>query len=125
MKLEWNDDYADVGTYSLTITLDSGREVYLNVRDYCTCPYQQAQKVKNPREFGHYHPYDFEVDFCMGWSMQKGFNAPEYDLEKVKIWAEDFLLDGLIKNYKETLTELEELKINAEQAQAIKDTRRN
>lgn len=125
MKLEWNDDYADVGTYSLTITLDSGREVYLNVRDYYSCPYQQTQKAKNPREFEYYHPYDFEVDFGMGWSMQKGFNAPEYDLEKVKIWAEDFLLDGLIKNYKETLAELEELKINAEQAQAIKDTRRN
>lgn len=47
-----------------------------------------------------------------------------WTLEQVKIWAEDYLLDKYINHYKNVLEELKTLKKNAEQAQAIKESRR-
>lgn len=55
--------------------------------------------------------------------MSEGFNKP-MTLEEVKIWAEDYLLDMLIKTYENTLANLEKEKTRAEWAKQYKENRR-
>lgn len=73
--------------------------------------------------WNRYHHYDYKVYGCWGWSMSEGFNKP-MTLEEVKIWAEDYLLDMLIKTYENTLANLEKEKTRAEWAKQYKENRR-
>lgn len=121
MKLTWEERGGHIGSWVLTVTTENGEEAWVNVRDF-TCPFMQEEFKRAPL-LKKEHPYDFTVSFCMGCSETLTFMAPEYNWEKVKIAAEDFLLDMFIERYNKVLRDLPSLKKDAEQAINIKEAR--
>lgn len=123
MKLEWEEKDKNIGSYTCYLIFDDGKKVDIWVKDY-TCQFEQEERKKNPRDWDYYNTHNFEVHFCNGFSMTEYFDAPEWSLEKVKLWAEDYLLDKLIERYTYALKELPQLEKEALQAQEIKNLRR-
>lgn len=105
MKLYWEKNGMSViGSYECVLELEDNYKLHIGICDY-TCKFQREEAKKNPVTFKRYHPYAFEVDFCQGYSMHKGFDET-WTLEEVKVWAENYLLDKLINEYnhmKETI----------------------
>ena len=121
MKLIWDDKNKDRGVYKLTLTTDEGSKQEITLWDYA-CPYRQEQ-LERDFGFNTNFLFGFVISYCHGYSMEESF-PNTWTLEQVKIWAEDYLLDKYINHYKNVLEELKTLKKNAEQAQAIKESRR-
>lgn len=122
-KFVWNEEFADIGSYHCELQLEEGYTLSIGVKDN-TCAYEQEQKKKNPVAWNRYHHYDYKVYGCWGgWLTSEGFNKP-MTLEEVKIWAEDYLLDMLIKTYENTLANLEKERTRAEWAKQYKENRR-
>lgn len=119
MKIKWNNNDADIGSYTCYLIFDDGKKVDIWVKDY-TCEFEQEESKKNR----YYNSHNFKVHFCNGFSMTEYFDAPEWSLEKVKLWAEDYLLDKLIERYTHALKELPQIEKEALQAQEIKNLRR-
>lgn len=118
MKLYWknNRQMAEIGSYECVLEDDDGYTQTIHIRDN-TCEFCRKEAAKDPITFKHYHPYAFEVDYCHGYSMSEGFDET-WTLERVKIWAEDYLLNGLINNYnhmKETIGQAEQEAIWAQE----------
>lgn len=74
MKLYWEEnEFAEIGSYSCVLELNEKHRFTIGVHDY-TCPFQRDQREKDPIRFDHYHPFAYEVDYCCGYSMHKGFD---------------------------------------------------
>lgn len=123
MEIKWNECNADIGSYTCYLIFDDEKKRDIRVKDF-TCKFEQEEKQRNPREHEYYHPHDFEVHYCNGYSMTEYFDAPEWNLEKVKLWAEDYLLDKVIERYNQTMRDLSRIEKEALQAQEIKNLRR-
>lgn len=122
MKIKWNDKDADIGFYEMELEFDDGSTRSISVWDY-TCPYER-KKIEEDRAYARNHPYAFEVSYCHGYSMHEVFDST-HTLEDVKIWAEDYLLDGIIAYYDDMLANLDTAKKRAEWAKQYKEKRKS
>lgn len=122
MKIKWNDKDADIGFHEMELEFDDGSTRSISVWDY-TCPYER-KKIEEDRTYARYHPYAFEVSYCCGYSMHEVFDST-HTLEEVKIWAEDYLLDGIIAYYDDMLANLDAAKKRAEWAKQYKEKRKS
>lgn len=121
MKLEWRNE-EDIGFYECTVTDNDGYEQHISLWDY-TCEYQSNKKATDAT-FHRYHPEDYEVSYCHGYSMHKAFDD-SHTLEEVKVWCEDYLLDKYINHYNDIIDNLESIKSKAEWATQFKNDRLN
>ena len=130
MRFEWDYENADIGSY--TCNLYDGDKIIndISFTDY-TSEFHQRYDEK-----GRYaRPYSFEVHWCSGWSMSKGFDYdPDYHnhtdengkwvggykgncthtVEDIKRWCENWLAQRYLASYYNTLAELDEMKARAE-----------
>lgn len=121
MKIIWDDRDADIGIYKMELKFDDGSTNGITVWDY-TCPYEK-QRIEEDKSYAKAHPYAFEVSYCHGYSMHEVFDN-SHTLEEVKVWAEDYLLNGLIEYYDNMLKDLNAAKKRAEWAKKYKETRK-
>ena len=101
MNLEWRNE-EDIGLYECVITEDDGHSESIFI------------KVK--------WTGDYEVDYCRGYAMRETFDS-SHTLEQIKVWCEDYLLDGYINLYNNTMANLEKIKSRAEWATQFKNNR--
>lgn len=120
MRIKWDDKDAEIGVHEMELELDDGSTRSITVWDY-TCPYEK-RCIAEDRSYARNHPYAFEVSYCHGYSMHEGFDD-SHTLEDVKIWAEDYLLNGIIEHYNDMLANLETAKRQAEWAEEYKKER--
>lgn len=120
MRIIWNDKDADIGFHEMKLELDDGSKRSITVWDY-TCPYEK-KRIAEDRSYARNHPYAFEVNYCHGYSMHEGFDD-SHTLEDVKIWAEDYLLNGIIAYYDDMIADLEAARKRAEWAKNYKEAR--
>lgn len=109
MKLEWRND-EEIGFYECTVTDDDGYTEDISIWDY-TCEWQKKRK-QDDYAYARCHPYAFEVRYCRGYSMHETFDDT-HTLNDVKVWCEDYLLDGYINRYNEIIFNLEKIKSQA------------
>ena len=119
MKLEWRND-EEIGFYECTVTDDDGYTEDISLWDY-TCEWQNKRKQED-FVYLRCHPHAFEVCYCRGYSMHETFDDP-YTLNDVKVWCEDYLLDGYINHYNDIMAELDKIKGRAEWARQFKKDR--
>ena len=119
MKIEWESN-ENIGHHECILTEDDGYQQTISLTDY-TCAFQRERKEKDC-SYKSYHPDAYEVRYCHGYSMHEVFDE-SYTLEDVKIWCEDYLLNGYIDHYNHILSNLEKIKRRAEWATLFKENR--
>lgn len=131
MKFVWNDSNADIGHYRCKLVDDDETVLEeIHFTDY-TNEWQQKDGRKN-----HYpRAYSFEVGYCCGFSMDKGFDYDDdyYDradedgfrlggyngtcthtVEDIKHWCEEYLAGFYIRGYRNMIKELDNAKRRSE-----------
>ena len=131
MKFVWDDSDADIGHYRCKlIDNDETTLEEIHFTDY-TNEWQQKDGQKN-----HYpRAYSFEVGYCCGFSMYKGFDYDDnyYDradedgfrlggyngkcthtVEDIKRWCEEYLAGMYIESYASMLKKLDDAKRRSE-----------
>lgn len=131
MKFIWNDSDADIGHYRCKLVDDDETVLEeIHFTDY-TNEWQQKDGRKN-----HYpRAYSFEVGYCCGFSMDKGFDYDDdyYDradedgfrlggyngtcthtVEDIKHWCEEYLAGFYIRGYRNMIKELDNAKRRSE-----------
>lgn len=131
MKFVWNDSDADIGHYRCKLIDDDETTLEeIHFTDY-TNEWQQKDGRKN-----HYpRAYSFEVGYCCGFSMNKGFDYDDdyYDradedgfrlggyngtcthtVEDIKHWCEEYLAGFYIRGYRNMIKELDDAKRRSE-----------
>ncbi len=135
LRFEWKDDL-DIGYYECFLYENNNVINDISFIDY-TCDFHQ----KDDKKCRYTRPYSFEVSWCHGWSMSKGFDYDEnYDkhwdedalkekgwhiptggyqghcthtVEDIKKWCENYLAQKYIGAYYETLAKLQDMKNKA------------
>lgn len=109
MKLEWRND-EEIGYYECVVTDNDGYTEDISLWDF-TCEYQKKRKQED-YAYARCHPYAYEVRYCRGYSMHETFDD-SHTLEWVKVWCEDYLLDGYINHYNDIIANFEKIKSQA------------
>ncbi len=125
MEFVWNDQDADIGIYECALLDDDGSKLDDTIfKDYTNEWVQQ-----NDKKCSHKRPYSFEVNYCRGYSMHKGFDYDEgylsrpgggyqgistHTVDDIKRWCEEYLAQKCIDVYEEMLSKFNAAKRRAE-----------
>lgn len=125
MEFVWNDRDADIGLYECALLDDDGSKLdEIIFKDYTNEWVKQ-----NDKENGYKRPYSFEVNYCRGSSMYKGFDHDEgyrsrpgggyqgvstHTVDDIKCWCEEYLAQKYIDVYEEMMSKFNTAKRRAE-----------
>ena len=130
LRFEWDYVNADIGIY--ICNLCDGNKI---INDISFIDYTSEFHQRYDEKERYIRPYSFEVHWCHGWSMSEGFDYDAdyrdhtdengklvggykgnctHTVDDIKKWCENWLAQRYLRNYYDTLKELDEMKRKAE-----------
>lgn len=122
MKFIWKDN-SETGRHTLFLYDDDGTELETMWMSDHTVPYA----VENDTKYGFQCPYAFEVGYCKGFSMRRGFDkyedyethpgyhgTPTHTVEDIKRWCENYIAQMYLKCYQVAVATMDEKRRHAE-----------
>ena len=121
IKFDWEDE-DDIGYHECTMYDDGNKLESIYFWDYAN-PHQVEDSKKNR----YTRNFAYEVGYCNGYSMHKGFDKseesdefgyvgrPRHTVDDIKRWCENYLASMYIREYERIKEQFSTIKDRAEQ----------
>ena len=121
IKFTWKDE-TDIGYYECVVSDETGQLGRIYFWDYTN-----AHQVEQANKNRWHRDYAYEVGYCCGYSMHRGFDPsedddayayvgkPRHTIDDIKYWCENYIASGFINEYNNIVKRLDTAKARAEQ----------